>query len=245
MKIRYGFCMMVLLNFALVSNADAGWADKLKSMIQPVTQTSLGDTQVGKGLKEALSVGIDRAVSAAGRKGGYANNPAIRIKIPEQLAMVSGMMRKVGMGPKLDAFEASVNSAAEQAAPEGKKILLDAVFAMNIDDAQKLLKGGDTAATDYFKAKTRDQLYKAFLPQMEKTMNQYGVAQKYDQLAASYNALPVPSKPKLQGADAYATNKALDGLFYLVAQEEKKIRTDPTARVTDLLKSVFGSATPK
>ncbi|MFA6600777.1 MAG: DUF4197 domain-containing protein [Candidatus Omnitrophota bacterium] len=241
MKITLMVLTAIVGSCLLAGELHAGWADKFKELLKPATQTSLGATKIGQGLKEALSIGIDRAVAEAGKKDGYAANPAIRIKLPDSLASVSGMMRKVGMGPSLDAFEANVNRAAEQAAPASKKILLDALFAMNIEDAQKLLKGGETAATDYFKAKTREPLYQAFLPKMQEAMSSYSVAQKYNQLATAYAGLPVPSKPKLESADTYATNKALDGLFYLVAQQEKKIRTDPAARVTELLKTVFAS----
>lgn len=234
--------VFVLSLFASNANAAWNWKEQLQKFAKPLATKSLSDTQIGAGLKEAISLGIDRAVSSASQSGGYNNNPLIRIKFPDQLSAVTNMLKKMGLGQKVSDFESSVNRAAEQAAPSAKKILLDALFAMNIEDAQKLLKGGDTAATDYFKSKTWSQLDSAFKPFIQKAMNQYGAADKYNRLAAAYNALPVPQKPALAKADDYATRKALDGLFYLMAQEEKNIRTNPQARVTDLLKSVFSGA---
>jgi len=203
-------------------------------------QTSLSETQIGKGLKEALSVGIDKAVAAASQKDGYLKNDAIRIRFPENMTMMETALRKIGMGSRIDAFEVGVNRAAEQAAPEAKAILLEALFEMSIEDAQKLLKGGKTAATDYFKKKSWDNLYKAFLPYLGTAMNQSQATQTYNQMVETYQKIPFAKKPALVSADAYATGKALDGLFYLMAEQEKKIRTDPAARATELLQSVFG-----
>lgn len=230
-----------ILSFVFTATGYAGWLDVVKSMIPAsATQTKLSDTQIGQGLREALSLGIDRAVASAGREGGFLDNDAIKIKFPEKLAMVETGMRKIGMGSKIDEFETGVNRAAEKAAPEAKEILLDALVGMSIQDAQKLLKGGDTAATDYFRKTSWDRLYTAFQPYMHKTMDQYAASQSYNQIIAAYQKIPFAKKPVMVSADEYATNKALEGLFFLVAEQEKKIRTDPAARVTDILKSVFG-----
>lgn len=234
--------ILSLLFLCPAPSAHAGWMSALKEklMASPAAQTSLSETQIGKGLREALSIGIDKAVAAASKSGGYLDNEAIKIKFPENLAMVETGMRKIGMGSTIDAFEVSVNRAAETAAPAAKEILLDTLMDMSFEDAQQLLKGGDTAATDYFKKKSSDRLFTAFQPSIQKAMNQYKASEAYNQIISSYQKIPFAQKPKLVSADQYATQKALDGLFHLVAEQEKKIRTDPAARATELLKSVFG-----
>ncbi len=236
--------MLFFVLFFFLTSASllhAGWKEQLRSMLKPLQQVSLNDTKVGQGLKEALSVGIDKAVEKASSAGGYSKNDLIKIRFPQQLSLVEKGLRAVGMGAKVDDFEKSVNQAAEAAAPQAKGALLDAVMGMSFADAQGILKGGDTAATDYFKKTTWDRLYQTVSPSMKKTLDRYSVSQKYDQLLQAYNKIPLAAKPKLISADQYATTKALDGLFVLIAEQEKKIRTDPTARVTDLLKTVFSS----
>ena len=163
--------IFVLLN---IPSAHAGWFSQLKQLVPTsATQTKLSETTIGKALREALSIGIDKAVASASQEGGYLKNDAIKIKFPENLSMIETGLRKIGMGSKIDAFEGSVNRAAEKAAPHAKEILLDALVNMSIDDAEKLLKGGDTAATDYFKSTSWDRLYDAFQPYISQTMNQY------------------------------------------------------------------------
>jgi len=222
----------------------AGWREKLQSMLT-LQKAALNDTKIGQGLKEALSVGIDNAVKKASAAGGYSQNPLIKIRFPEQLSMIEKALRTAGMGAKIDDFEKSVNQAAEAAAPHAKGALLDAVMGMSFADAQSILKGDATAATDYFKKTAWDRLYQAVSPSMKKTLGQYSVPQKYDQLLQAYNKIPLAANPKLIAADQYATTMALDGLFVLIAEQEKKIRTDPKARITDLLKTVFSSAPQK
>lgn len=213
----------------------------MQAALKPLQQTALSDTKIGQGLKEALSIGIDNAVKKAGTVGGYSQNDLIKIRFPQQLSMVEKGLRTLGMSSKIDDFEKSVNGAAEAAAPQAKGALLDAVMGLSFEDTQKIFKGGDTAATDYFKKTTWDRLYQAVSPLMKEALNQYGVSQKYDQLIQTYNKIPLAAKPNLISADQYATTKALDGLFVLIAEQEKAIRTDPKARVTDLLKSVFSA----
>lgn len=233
----------VALLFTMIApTLHAGWKEQLQAALKPLQQMSLNDTKIGQGLKEALNVGIDNAVKKASAAGGYWQNDQIRIRFPQQLSLVEKSLRAVGMGAKVDDFERSVNQAAEAAAPQAKGALLDAVTGMSFADAQAILKGSDTAATDYFKKTTWDRLYQAVSPSMKKTLDRYSVSQKYDQLFQAYNKIPFAAKPKLVSADQYATTKALDGLFVLIGQQEKLIRTDPQARITELLKTVFSSA---
>ena len=236
----------ILLFFLIATPClHAGWQEQLQSALKPLQTGSLNDTKIGQGLKEALSVGIDNAIKKASAAGGYSKNDLIKIRFPQQLSLVEKGLRTIGMGGKIDDFEKSVNQAAEAAAPQAKGALLDAVMGMSFEDAQGLLKGGDTAATDYFKKKTWDRLFQTVSPSMKKTLDRYSVSQKYDQALQAYNKIPLTVKPKLISADQYATTKTLDGLFLLIAEQEKMIRTDPKARVTDLLKTVFTSAEKK
>jgi hypothetical protein len=199
----------------------------------------LSDSKIASGLKEALSVGTEKAVKLVDHPGGYLDNQAIKILLPSNLRPVETALRGAGQGPKLDGFIASMNHAAESAAPEAEKIFADAVTAMTIDDARKLLNGGDTSITDYFKSKTSASLTAAFRPHVEQAMQANGVTQQYDALAGQIPAVPFMKTSTLD-INSYVVGKALDGLFYMLGQQEKEIRTNPEARTTGLLKEVFG-----
>ncbi len=203
------------------------------------TASRLSDTKIASGLKEALSVGAQRSVRLVDRPGGYLDNQAIKILLPSNLRPVESVLRGAGQGQKIDEFIASMNHAAESAAPEAEKIFADAVTAMTIDDARKLLNGKDTAITDYFREKTSASLTTAFRPHVEKAMQTNGVTQQYDALAGQIPAMPFMKSSTLD-INSYVVGKALDGLFYMLGQQEKEIRTNPAARSTTLLKEVFG-----
>ena len=205
------------------------------------TQSALPDSKIASGLKDALQVGTDKTVNLTGHPGGYLDNPAIKIGLPGSLKMLDGGLRASGMGPKLDEFEASMNHAAESAAPAAKQIFLNAILAMSFDDARKLLNGGDTSITDYFKSKTTGDLKTAFRPAVEKAMDGNGVTAQYNALAAKAPSMPFGKSQSLDIND-YVISKALDGLFYILGQQEKEIRTNPMARTTPLLKEVFGKS---
>jgi len=204
-------------------------------------QSALSDSKVASGLKEALQVGADNAVKLTGRTDGYFGNQAIKILLPKNLQPLEKGLGALGYQSKIDAFVLSMNRAAEAAAPSAKKIFADAILAMSFDDARKILSGNDTAATDYFKSKTSDQLATAFRPYVEKTMSENNVTQQYESLTGELKSIPFMKNEDLD-INKYVVSKALDGLFYMLAQEERKIRQNPAARTTDLLKEVFGSA---
>ena len=210
----------------------------LDKVALPGTNT-LGDDKIISGLKEALSVGTENAVNLTGKAGGFLQNEAIKILLPEKLQSMDQALRLAGFGPQVDEFVVSMNKAAEQASPLAKPIFKDAVTNMSFDDAKKILDGGDTAATDYFQGRTRGQLATAFKPEVDKAMSQVGVNAQYKDLVGQYTTLPFVKGPAFN-LDDYVVGKSLDGLFYTLAQEEQKIRTDPAARVTGLLKEVFG-----
>jgi len=205
----------------------------------PQNLSALSDSKIASGLKEALQVGATNAVKLTGRTDGYFGNAAIKILLPKNLRTFEKGLRAMGYGPKVDDFVLSMNRSAEAAAPEAKKIFLDAILAMSIEDARKILSGGDTAATDYFKSKTTAQLTTAFRPMVEKTMDQNNVTQQYKQVAAQAQSIPFMKSQNLDISD-YVVTQALNGLFYMLGQEEKKIRKNPAAQTTSLLKQVFG-----
>jgi len=199
----------------------------------------LTDADVVAGLKEALKVGTENTVSVTGRLDGYFQNQAIKILMPDKLRSLESGLRTAGFGKQVDEFVLSMNRAAERAAPAAKQIFWDAVGQMTFEDARGILAGKETAATEYFRAKTSDRLTAAFRPIVSDAMNQVGVTRQYKELVGRFQMLPFARAESLD-LDQYVTGKSLDGLFYVLAQEERKIRTDPAARVTDLLKEVFG-----
>jgi len=198
-----------------------------------------GQVKVGAALKQALQVGTENAVKLTGRTDGYFTNKAIKILMPEQLSTIEEGLRMAGYGPEVDQLVLSMNRAAERAAPEAKKIFWDAIGKMTIDDAQRILNGTPTAATDYFKDKTSASLTLAFRPIVDRAMDEVGTARQYNELLGQAKAIPF-LKTENYDLDRYVVGKALDGLFRVVGDEERKIRSDPAARVTSLMKEVFG-----
>ena len=197
------------------------------------------DAKTASGLKEALQIGTDHAVDFTGKPDGYFKNEAIKILLPDKLRTAEKGLRLAGMGGKVDEFELSMNRAAEKAAPAARGIFKEALSAMTFDDARKILTGGDTSATEYFRSKTSDKLTTAFRPTVESTMADTGVVTQYKQLTSGLASLPFGKSANFDITD-YVVGKALDGLFFMLGQEEKKIRTNPAAQITPLLKEVFG-----
>ncbi len=191
------------------------------------------------GLKEALSIGADNAVTYVSRIDGYFRNPAIKIPVPPEIKSAADTLARMGFRKQVDEFILSMNRGAEKAAPKAVSIFGRAIGEMTIVDASKILTGGDTAATEYFKAKTSGELYNQFKPIITACLNDVGATKNFKSLMRNANSVPFLDKETVD-LDHYVTNKALDGLFFMVGREEKKIRTNPAARVTDLLKTVFG-----
>ena len=214
--------------------------DLLKNLPQlPSSGAGLGDARIGEGLKEALKVGTENAVNLTGRVDGYFANQAIKILMPERLKSLEQGLRLIGQGDRVDQLVLGMNRAAEKAAPAARQIFVDAIGEMGIDDARKILSGPDTAATDYFKGKTTGKLTTAFQPVVQKAMNEVGLARQYKDLLTQAQAIPF-FRAEEYDLDRYVVGKSLDGLFHVVGDEERKIRTNPAARTTDLLKEVFG-----
>ena len=224
--------------FALaVSQAQNPW-DKIWTGLGK--NKGLTNETVVSGLKEALRIGSGNAVSLNGKVDGYFKNAAIKILMPEKLKSLEKGLRLAGQSRQVDEFVLSMNRAAERAAPFAKDIFWGAIKRMTFSDATRILKGGESAATDYFREATTEELTTAFQPIVTQSMESIGVTRQYKVLAGRYNALPFV-KSQAFDLDRYVVDKALDGLFYVLAEEERKIRTDPAARVTDLLRTVFGS----
>ena len=199
----------------------------------------LSDSKINAGLKQALQIGAENSVKLVGRPNGYFGNAAIKILMPSNLRPLEKGLRLVGYGPKVDDFVLSMNRAAEAAAPAARKIFVEAITSMSFDDARRILSGGDTAATDYFKRKTTSQLTAAFRPVVDKTMAKNGVTRQYNALVEQYTAIPFAKNQDLD-ISSYVVTKALGGLFYELGEEERKIRKDPAAQTTSLLREVFG-----
>ena len=199
----------------------------------------LDNSTIASGLKDALSIGTKNAVNLVSRPNGYFGNQAIKILLPENIQNIAELAGKVGFQKEVDDFILSMNRAAEKAAPKAASYFADAIKEMTIEDARRILSGGNTAATEYFKSKTSSKLYNEFKPGVSESMKQVGVARAYNSMMGKAPSLPFVQKESVD-LDHYVTTKALDGLFYMVGQEEQKIRTNPAARTTDLLKKVFG-----
>jgi hypothetical protein len=191
------------------------------------------------GVREALNVATDRAVALASKPGGFLDNPLIHIRPPKTLRKIGRALRAIGMGAQVDELEVGMNRAAERASRDAKPVFVDAIKGMTLADAAGIVRGGETAAADYFRSATEERLRARFEPIVAASLASVGARKQYDALVARYRALPL-AEPANLDLDAYTTNKALDGLFSLLAEEERKIRKDPAKRTTRLLRRVFG-----
>jgi uncharacterized protein DUF4197 len=233
--------LSVILALGCSLHAVAQFDDILKKAGDALSHSntaSLSDDKIIAGLKQALQVSTGKAVALTGRPDGFLKNQAIKILLPPKLESVGRGMRMLGMAAKVDELEVGMNRAAEQATPLAKQIFLTALQKMTFDDARQVLTGGDTAATEYFKRSSSADLTTAFSPIVHRAMVRVGVVQQYDQVISS-----APGGTLLAGQfdlDKYVVGKTLDGLFLTLGEEEKKIRKDPAAQTTALLKEVFG-----
>jgi hypothetical protein len=202
--------------------------------------SSLSNADASAGLKKALDQGIDRAVGKLGVADGFLKNPAVKIDLPPKLAKAENMMRMLGAGDQLDQLVTSMNRAAEAAVPESKVLLKQALKRMSLQDAKRILTGGDDAATQYFKQATYTPLKAKFAPIVSQATEKVKLGQTYDAVAKKAVALGV-LKPEDATLQSYVTDKALDGLFLMMAEEEHAIRSDPLGQASSLLKKVFGA----
>lgn len=229
----------ILIVFLFCQYSQAAFLDALKDTLNTVSSTKTGDGKIDMGLKEALNVGVKNSINYLGKNNGYFANQAVKILLPAEIQKAEKVLRGVGFGPQLDEFTLSMNRAAEKAAPLAADIFTSAISEISFDDANKILQGGNTAATDYLKGKTYNKLLTLFEPDVRKTMGEYKVTQQYDAITGKVQNLPLIGKAINLDVNQYVSGKALDGLFYMLAKEEADIRTNPEARVTSLLKEVF------
>lgn len=237
------------------SYVQAGWGDILKevekqapSVMESLSGSStsaalpnnLSTEELIAGLKQALEIGTKRAVDTVSATDGYLGNPDIKIPLPNNLQAAAELLDNFGMSSLVEQFETSMNRAAEAAAPEAQAVFLDTLSEMTIEDAKEIYQGSDDAATQYFDDKTRDQLTQLFKPLVADSMTSAGVTKYYQQLVAEAQKYPLVSSLNLD-LESYVTDQALDGLFVMLAAEEKAIREDPAARSTELLKKLFSN----
>ncbi len=208
---------------------------------------SLTERDAAGGIREALAQGVDRAVRQLGKEDGFFRDQAVKILVPEKLRRIADLARQLGAGKKVDAFELSMNRAAEKAVPLAAGILADAVRQMTLQDAIGLVRGGETSATDFFRRTSEQKLYDAFLPIVAKQTASVGVTQKYKDFTkkaggnALAGALLGGDGRGMNGADLddYVTRRTIDGLFHVIAEQERQIRRNPASRTTELLRRVF------
>lgn len=201
--------------------------------------TSLDTETLIQGLKEALEVGSRRAIDTISQDGGYLNNTNIRVPLPAPLDKAASLLNKMGMEKQVQQFEESMNRAAEKAAPHATDLIVGALKEMTIEDAKRIYDGPDNAATEYFREKTSARLTELFKPSIAESMNDVGVTRYYGVVAEEAKQLPYVGSNLNVNLEDHVTEKALDGLFTVLAEEEKKIRENPAARTTELLKKVF------
>ena len=201
---------------------------------------ALSNRDAVSGLKAALEKGSGVAVDLLGRTDGFYGNNAVKIPLPDFLKKTQKLMRGIGMGRQADELELTLNRAAEAAVPEAKKLLVDSIRKMSVQDAKGILTGGQTSGTEYFKRSTTEQLRGRFLPVVKKATAKVKLAEKYNQYAGKGVKLGLVKKEQAN-LDDYVTQKTLDGLFFMVAEEEKKIRQNPLKAGSDIIAKVFGA----
>ena len=219
----------------LAASWSIGWSMPARANLDALT-----NTDANAGLKAALEKGAGVAVDLLGKTDGFFGNGAVKIPLPDSLKKYEKLMRSVGMGKYADELVLTMNRAAEAAVPEAKKLFSESIRKMSVQDAKGILTGGQTSGTDYFKRSTTDQLTQKFLPIVKKSTAKVKLAEKYNQYAQKGVRFGLVKKEQAN-LDDYVTQKALDGLFYMVAEEEKKIRQDPVKAGSDIIRKVFGA----
>ena len=208
-------------------------------LVRAADAFALGETEAASGVRAALERGADSAVAMLGRPGGFLDNPQVRIPLPGALNKAASILRAIGQEQRVDDLIAAMNRAAEQAVPAAKPLLLNAVRTMSVEDAVKIVRGGDTSVTDFFAAKTRAPLGEKFLPIVSAETRKVALAEKYDAVASKGSMFGL-IRPEDASVEQYVTRKALDGLFLMIGQEERKIRADPVGIGSAILEAVFG-----
>lgn len=239
MKFKRSICLLLFLVSFIVIPGCATLNDIFSG--KSGGSGTLDEATVVAGIREALRIGTQNTVLSTSKLDGYLGNQLIRIAVPDQLVSVASTLRQLGLGSQVDELEVGMNRAAERAAAEARDIFWNAITSMTVADAFGILNGGNTAATDYFHDRTAAALRTRFHPIIQQKIGEIGIANIYNQIAVAYNGLPVTGTQRLVDLDEYVTDRALAGLFAVLATEETRIREDPLARTTELLRKVFGS----
>lgn len=235
----------ITVAFSLFAQSDSsnnlnGMFKKASSLFSKKSnKSSLSNDQIVSGLKEALSIGAQKSGDKLSATDGFYKDAVVKILLPEQIRKIEDKMRMLGFGKQIDKAELSMNRAAEDASKQAAPIFLDAIKKMTVMDALNILRGTDTAATAYLRKTTTSDLTTAFRPIIETALAKTDANKYWKDVFSTYNTFT--TKPVDTDMNSYVTGKALDGLFYYVAQEEVSIRKNPAERVTDILKTVFGS----
>jgi hypothetical protein len=237
--IYLSFSMILFTTFTSLAQFDKLKKD-INKKIESTTASSveLSEEEVGSGLKETLILGVEKGVDQLSKPDGFFKDPAIKIPLPQEANIVEYKLRSVGQDKIVDETIESINRAAEDATTAAKEIFVTAIKGMSIDDAMSILQGEDNAATLFLDKETRASLIREFKPIVQASLDKVGATKNWNILFTNYNKLPFVKKVNPDLVE-YATTKAIDGLFIQIAKEELKIRQDPAARVTDLLKKVF------
>ncbi|WP_373521435.1 DUF4197 domain-containing protein [Aquiflexum sp.] len=235
MKYIQIYSIIILLIASACSSAD------INRILQAAGQGALTEQEVGSGLKEALVQGISKGADQASQTDGFFKNDLIRILLPEDARRVENTLRQIGLGSEVDRAMLAINRGAEKAAIEAKPIFIGAIRQMTIQDAFQILKGEPNAATDYLRRTTESQLVALFQPKIQESLNEVGATKYYGDLANAYNTIPLTTRKIDPDLNAYVTNRAIDGLFTLIAEEEKNIRENPLQRTSALMKKVFAA----
>lgn len=232
----------LLASLLLIQSACAGMDGvDLGQVFGSVAGAPLDQSTVASGLRQALDVGIRRTTSQLSAAGAFAGNPALRLRLPGELGPFAQALRGVGLGGQVDALEAAMNRAAEEAAGQAVPVFVSAIASMSIADAFSILNGERDAATRYFQARTSAELARRFAPIASDAMRQVGVYSLYEELRTTYDRIPLV-KPASVDLESYVADRTLDALFGELAEEEARIRQDPAARSTELLRRVFGAS---
>jgi len=236
MKKAYIFLLFAILSFQFT---DAQFLKDAKKLLNSKNK-GLTEKDAADGIKEALVNGTGQSVKVVSIQDGYWGNPEIKIPFPTEAQEMESKLRAIGMGKKVDEFNVSMNRAAEKAATEAKPIFVAAIKGMTVKDAINIVKGADNAATMYLKNTTTPELVEKFQPVIKTSLDNVNATKYWTDLITMYNRIPLVKKMNPNLTD-YVTRKAIDGLFIMIAKEEIKIRKDPMARTSELLKKVFGS----
>jgi hypothetical protein len=241
---KYSFIFFAATTLSLQSCAQSWNLKDIQNQVENTVNTVSGNNNLSnddiiKGLKEALNVGTNNSTAKASALDGFYKNNLIRIPFPPEANQVKTTVENLGMKPQVDKFVMTLNRAAEEAAKEAKPIFINAITSITIQDGMSILKGSDDAATQYLKGKTQAQLNAAFSPIVKRAIQKVELTKYWKPILTQYNKVAFVQKvnPDL---DKYVTDKALEGLFKLVAEEETKIRKDPAARISEILRKVFG-----